>query len=76
MAIRHAGNEERAKPLLMRATEDIKNIGESLSDIVWNINPRNDAVQNLLVRMQRYAGEMLEGAGIDAVFEMDESVHR
>lgn len=49
---------------LHKAGEDIQRISESLSDIVWNINPRYDDLQNLFVRMKRYASDMLDGKNI------------
>lgn len=49
---------------LDRAGEDIQHISESLSDIVWNINPRYDELNNLFIRMKRYAADMFDGRGI------------
>lgn len=41
---------------------------ESMSDIVWAINPSNDSVDKLLFRMKEFAAELLEPAGIKAHF--------
>ena len=49
---------------------------ESMSDIVWAINPSNDTMDKILVRMRELAGEMLEPAKVNYFFheegELDE----
>ncbi|HMO62200.1 MAG TPA: two-component regulator propeller domain-containing protein [Ferruginibacter sp.] len=42
---------------------------ESMSDIVWAINPENDSIEKMLIRMKEFAAEMLEPAGINYYFE-------
>lgn len=64
LARRHAGNEMKTKEYLEKSGEDIQRVSESLSDIVWNINPRYDELQSLFIRMRRYAADMLEGKNI------------
>jgi ligand-binding sensor domain-containing protein/two-component sensor histidine kinase len=61
---RNIGDPEKAKDYISTAGEDIQRISESLSDIVWNINPRYDDIGNLFVRMKRYAADMLDGKNI------------
>lgn len=64
LAKRNTGNSEKTVEYLDKAGEDIQRISESLSDIVWNINPRYDHFENLLIRMKRYAAEMMDGRNI------------
>lgn len=64
LAKRNTGNAEKTIEYLDKAGEDIQRISESLSDIVWNINPRYDQFENLLIRMKRYAAEMMDGRNI------------
>jgi signal transduction histidine kinase len=45
---------------------------DTMNDIVWSINPQHDEIGNVLVRMKEYAAEMLEPAGIEYRFVMDE----
>ncbi len=66
LAKRNMQDETKAGLYLSKAGEDIQRISESLSDIVWNINPRYDDLENLFVRMKRYAADMLEGKDISA----------
>ncbi len=38
---------------------------DSMNDIVWSIKPENDALEQIILRMEDYAVEMLEENGID-----------
>jgi signal transduction histidine kinase len=64
LAKRNANNPLKANEYLTKATEDIQQVSESLSDIVWNINPKYDDLSNLFIRMKRYAADMLDGKNI------------
>jgi two-component system, NarL family, sensor histidine kinase UhpB len=64
LAKRNGGNPVKSNEYLNKAGEDIQRISESLSDIVWNINPRYDDLQHLFVRMKRYASDMMDGKNI------------
>lgn len=69
LARRNAAEPDRAKEYLSKAADDIQHVSESLSDIVWNINPRYDELNNLFVRMKRYAADMMDGKNIS--YEMN-----
>lgn len=69
LARRSIAEPDKSKQYLAKASEDIQRISESLSDIVWNINPRHDDLQNLFVRMKRYAADMLDGKNINGHFD-------
>ena len=38
---------------------------ERMDDIVWSINPRNDSLENLLMRVRHFATTLFEARGID-----------
>jgi len=42
---------------------------DSMSDIVWSVNPRRDNLLDLTRRMRQFAGEMLVPSGIDFTFD-------
>lgn len=63
---RNVTDPEKAKGYLAKAGDDIQRISESLSDIVWNINPQYDDLDQLFIRMKRYAADMLDGKEIAA----------
>jgi len=47
---------------------------DSISDIVWSVNPENDSMEKTLARMSTYASEMLENVGAELHFEVGEGV--
>lgn len=47
---------------------------ESMSDIVWAINPSNDSIEKVLLRMKEFAAEMLEPAKINYFFKVQGSL--
>lgn len=58
-----------------KSGEFISKIGESsqrmmlaMKDIIWTINPGNDSMQSVVVRMKEYAAEILEAKNIDYYF--------
>jgi len=42
---------------------------ETMSDMVWSINPVNDSVEQMLVKMKEFAAEILEPKNISYSFE-------
>ncbi len=46
---------------------------ESMDDIIWSVNPRNDSMANVLQRMKAFAVEILEPQGIALHFEADDA---
>jgi two-component sensor histidine kinase len=47
-----------------------RELAESMSDIVWSINPRRDHVSDLVQRMRRFATDLLAGGDIDFRFHV------
>ncbi|MEP6711109.1 MAG: tetratricopeptide repeat protein [Ferruginibacter sp.] len=43
-------------------------IMESMNDIVWAINPANDALDKIILRMKEFGAETLEPAGMQFIF--------
>jgi signal transduction histidine kinase len=41
---------------------------ENMSDIVWSINPTNDSMENMIMRMREFCAEILEPINIDYSF--------
>lgn len=70
---RNISNPDIARKHLSVAGEDINRISESLSDIVWNINPQFDSPENLFIRMKRYAADMFDGRDIEAEMSFPEN---
>ncbi|MET0392215.1 MAG: two-component regulator propeller domain-containing protein [Chitinophagaceae bacterium] len=76
MAMRRMNDDPaKAEPILSEMNEDLKKIGESLDDIVWNINTPNTNWKDLLARMRRYAAQTLENSNIAYELNFDEPLH-
>ncbi|MFN0214148.1 MAG: two-component regulator propeller domain-containing protein [Saprospiraceae bacterium] len=65
---------EAVAPLLEQISQKTTAMSESMSDIVWSINPKNDSVQDLVVHMKEYAAEMLEPREISYNFRVDKKL--
>jgi ligand-binding sensor domain-containing protein/two-component sensor histidine kinase len=63
---RNIFNPVNATSYISKAGDEIQRISESLSDIVWNINPKYDDLDQLFIRMKRYAADMFDGKNIQA----------
>ncbi|TAK37167.1 MAG: hypothetical protein EPO28_12570 [Saprospiraceae bacterium] len=63
-----------AKSFLEKIANETRQANETLHQIVWNINPANDEVAQLLARLTRHAAETLEAANIAMYLDAPESL--
>jgi signal transduction histidine kinase len=63
-----------ARPLLNSISENTAAIQENMSDIIWAVNPQNDRFENVLLRMNLFAVEILEAKNIQLEFNSDASL--
>ena len=75
LAKKNALKPDLATDYLNKAGEDIQRVSENLNDIVWNINPRYDDLQQLFIRMKRSAADMLDGPNINYTFNFPDDVN-
>jgi ligand-binding sensor domain-containing protein/two-component sensor histidine kinase len=61
------------KKLIGLISESATQIQESMSDIIWSINPDNDDWNVVLPKLRRYASDLCESKGIKYNIEMPES---
>lgn len=47
---------------------------EAMSDIVWSVDPGNDTIEKIILRMKEYAAEMMEPAAINYSFQVSENL--
>ena len=52
-----------------------RKIIESMSDIVWTINPENDSFEKVIVRMRSFAHQLLKAKRVEYTFEVDEKLN-
>lgn len=62
-----AGRSEAASEIVSKVAETSRDLVDSMSDIVWAINPRRDSLQDLVNRMHRLASDVLTAR--DVVFD-------
>jgi len=55
---------EKKEEYLQRIGQSSRDSIEKMSDIIWSINPDNDSLQQMLVRMKNYATEVAEATDI------------
>ncbi len=63
-----------ALPLLVSISESTSAMQENMSDIVWAVNPQNDIFENVLLRMNLFASEILEAKNMELEFISDTSL--
>lgn len=51
-----------------------RKIIESMSDIVWTINPENDSFEKIIIRMRSFAYQLLKAKKVEYTFEVDEKL--
>jgi streptogramin lyase len=64
------------EPLLQKITDHATEIMESMNDIVWNINTKNDAFEHIISRMRENAFQLLEAKGYTLHFDFDEQLYQ
>jgi len=47
---------------------------EKMSDIVWSINPKNDSLEQVVIKMKEFTAEILEPKNIDYVFNIEDKI--
>ncbi len=60
---------EKTKASLEKINERSQRLLDNMSDIIWNINPGNDTIEEVMSRMREYAATILEAKNIDYIFD-------
>lgn len=47
---------------------------DSMSDIVWAINPDTDSLSDIIIKMNNFAFEILQAKGISIIFSVDKNI--
>lgn len=59
---------------LNRIAENSLRMMENMSDIIWSINPKNDSLDQVVIKMKEFAAEILEPKNMEYVFSVDDSI--
>jgi signal transduction histidine kinase len=74
LAIRENSSEQT-----METMNEIKDssmlLMERMDDIVWSINPRNDSLEHLLMRVRHFATTLFEARGIDYIIDIQKNIN-
>ncbi len=70
------GRMSDAPGALAQIGEDARTLIDATSDIVWAIDPRRDDLRSLLVRLRRFAADLLEARGIRLDFAVPDHAER
>jgi len=58
-------NGEQSAGLLTEIADSARGLVDSMSDIVWSIDPRRDDLQSVVRRIRQFASDVLEAKGIE-----------
>lgn len=72
VALIKAGESNEAAPIIEKIKESVQRAGESIDDIVWSVNPSNDAALDTFARIRKQVTELAESKKVNCVIEMDE----
>jgi signal transduction histidine kinase len=70
-----AENVEAHAKHFQRIGEQSAKMMESMSDMVWSINPDNDTFQKTLAKMKEFSAEILEPKNVSYQFQVDEGLN-
>jgi signal transduction histidine kinase len=66
---------DASKTNIQKIKERSAEIMESMNDIVWAINPANDSLDKIILRMKEFGAEITEQAGVDFIFTEDDDLN-
>jgi signal transduction histidine kinase len=67
-------NPNKSAAMINMITDQSAQMQQSMSDIVWAINPDKDKLENILVRMREYVSQTLENKDVRTTFNVDENI--
>jgi signal transduction histidine kinase len=69
---------ENSSSQTMETMNEIKDssmmLMERMDDIVWSISPRNDSLENLLIRVRHFATTLFEAKGIEYAIDIQKNI--
>jgi ligand-binding sensor domain-containing protein/signal transduction histidine kinase len=64
------GHNAQAAQLLTEIADSARGLVDSMSDIVWSIDPRRDDLQQVVARARQFAADVFEAQGVNWNFEV------
>lgn len=72
----HEKKDAETASMLEEIKQNSISVMERMDDIVWNINPNNDSMEKLFLRIKVFAAKLFEAKGINYKIDIDENVNR
>jgi signal transduction histidine kinase len=72
----HEKKDTETALMLEEIKQNSISVMERMDDIVWNINPDNDSMEQLFLRIKIFAAKLFEAKGINYKIDIDEDVNR
>ncbi|WP_080055429.1 ATP-binding protein [Spirosoma aerolatum] len=73
-ALLRQNQPESAQKTVQKIYTDARQILESIDEIIWTINPGNDSLHRIALRLREYAQPLMEAKGIVLHFSADSSL--
>lgn len=70
-----SSNGEQSKAMLGEIADSARGLVDSMSDIVWSIDPRRDDLRSVVQRVRQFASDVLEPPGIEWEFRVPEELN-
>lgn len=71
----HEKKDTETASMLEEIKQNSISVMERMDDIVWNINPNNDSMEKLFLRIKIFAAKLFEAKGINYKITIDEKVN-
>jgi len=65
---------ELARKSMEKIGETARQVMDTMSEIVWNVNPENDSLARIVERMKDFGGELFDLTDTELIFETEEEV--
>jgi ligand-binding sensor domain-containing protein/signal transduction histidine kinase len=69
-------NGEQSTDMLSEIADSARGLVDSMSDIVWSIDPRRDDLRNVVQRVRQFASDVLEAQSIEWDFQVPQELDR
>jgi len=66
--------ESVSEEMLYEIKENSLSLLERMDDIVWSINPKNDSLESLFLRIKEFASKLFEAREINYTIQVDEGI--
>ncbi|MEZ0539957.1 ATP-binding protein [Fibrella arboris] len=70
-----ANNTDAAARMVQKIHTDARQTLESMDEIIWTVNPGNDSLQRVILRIQEYAQPLMEAQHIAFSLHVDPHLH-